>query len=160
MTDDKVKKRTVYCLSKKIPDENYDVYVGSTSRPLSKRLSEHIHRCQQKFYRESKLHVRTQQVGVKEWKITPLFEKTCEKGEIQKFEKRWIEVLDSNLNTNTPILDDNGKAIKTQEKSAKKAVDEKRFFCNVCEKAFQSNWNLNRHQNTLSHQFTFLNSLD
>ena len=36
-----VKKRTVYVLSKKTPDENYDVYVGSTCKSMSQRLNEH-----------------------------------------------------------------------------------------------------------------------
>ena len=72
-----VKKRTVYCITKKIPDEKYDVYVGLTSKKLSTRLSEHKSNCKRTFNKNSKINKRMRQVGVENWKIVPLFEKQC-----------------------------------------------------------------------------------
>ena len=153
-----VKKRTVYVLSKKITDENYDVYVGSTTMSMTKRLYDHKYHCQQKFY-DSKLYVRMRQVGLDGWKISPLYEKTCTKDEIRKVEKKWIEILDADLNKNSPFSDDSRER-ERQMRLQNRYVDEKRFFCEVCEKAFQSGRKLSRHKDSLKYQFTSLNSLD
>ena len=72
MTDDEVKKRTVYVLSKKITDETYDVYVGSTSKPMEERLSTHINCSLRACNEKNKLYVRMRQVGLENWKITPV----------------------------------------------------------------------------------------
>ena len=102
------------------------------------------------------------EVGINNWKISPLFEKTCGKDEIRKFEKKWVEILDADLNTNLPVNKSNEQKLKNvrTRRSRDRNLEEKKYFCEVCEKAFQSNWNLNQHKDSLTHQFTFLNSLD
>ena len=106
MSGDKVKKRMVYVLSKKVPHEVYDVYVGSTTKPIKERLSTHkdcsLRACNEK----NKLYTRMRQVGLENWKIVPIFVKTCSKEEILKVEKKFIQVLDANLNTNSPFPND------------------------------------------------------
>ena len=102
------------------------------------------------------------EVGPENWKITPLFEKTCGKDEIRKFQKKWVEVLDADLNTYLPINEsDKQKKINIcTSRIRERNVIEKKYFCGVCERAFQSNRDLTRHRDTLKHQFAFLNSLD
>ena len=92
--------------------------------------------------------------------MTALFEKQCGKDEIRKCENKWVEILDANLNTISPFLENNEKNNERVVRTQKRNVDEKKYFCSFCEKAFQSNWHLNQHQDTLKHQFTYLNSLD
>ena len=77
MADNEVKKRTVYCLTKKTPDENYDVYVGSTSMSLSERLRCHKKDCLRIGNEGNKLYERMRQVGLKNWKIVPLLILEC-----------------------------------------------------------------------------------
>ena len=160
MADDKVKKRTVYCLSKKIPDENYDVYVGSTCKPLSQRLSEHKADCKRRENNKNvKLYKRMTEVGLENWKIVPLFEKTYSIDEIRKAEKKWADILEADLNTNSQLSKNVRNRIRTAE-LYERNITEKKYYCDVCEKAFQGNWFLNQHRDSLKHQFTFLNSLD
>ena len=161
MADDEVKKRTVYVLSQKTPDENYDMYVGSTSRTMLERLAEH--KSESKRRKNSariKLYKRMTEVGLEEWKITPLFQNTCAKDEIRKFEKNWLEILDADLNTITPFSKYNVKNREIASIIKKRNVDEKKYFCDVCEKAFQSNWHLNQHKDSLKHQYAYLDTID
>ena len=159
MADGKVKKWTVYCIPKKIPDDNYDVYVGSTCKPLSKRFIEHKLRSKIKPDKDSRYLKRLAEVGSDNWVIKLLFVNTCSKKEIRQFEKKWIRILDADLNMISPILDD--ERYKHQMiKLRKRNLEEKKYYCEVCEKPFQCNWSLNRHFDTLKHQFTYLNSLD
>ena len=99
------------------------------------------------------------QVGLENWKIVPLFEKTCKKDEILKVEKKWIEILDADLNKKSPLIDDR----RERDRVAiiyKRNIAEKKYYCEVCEKAFQTNWFLNQHKDSLIHNYAFLNSLD
>ena len=157
MADDEVKKRTVYVLSKKIPDENNDTYVGSTSKPMNERLSTHKHCSLRACNEKNKLYVRISQVGIENWKITPIFEKTCSKDEVLKLEKDWVKVLNANPNSYSPYANvRNTSTLKTQKRN----VDKKKYFCNFCEKAFQSPSRLKQHFSSLKHQYAYFNSLD
>ena len=151
----------MYILTKKVPDENDDVYIGSTTMSMKSGMSMHKYDCQnEKFYGTSKLYVRMRQVGLEKWGITPLFEKTCKKDEIRKLEKKWVEFLDADLNMISPFLDDNVLERKRVAIIQKRNVNEKKYFCEFCEKAFQSNYLLTRHKDSLKHQYAYLNSLD
>ena len=132
MADDKEKKRTVYCLSKKIPDENYDVYVGSTCNTMSQRLSEHMSECKRRENSKNiKLYKRMTEVGSEKWKIVPLFEKTCGKNEIRSFEKKWVETLDANLNS--PFSKNGRQHCEEVKRYQRRNIIDKKYFCNVCE---------------------------
>ena len=159
MTDNKVRRRTVYCLTKKIPDENYDMYVGSTCKPLSKRLSHHKNYSKKVFIKDSKFYKRLREVGPDNWCIKPLLVHTCSKKDIRHFENKWIEILNADLNEKSPIQDDQTEKHRIS-KIRKRNIDEKKYYCDVCEKAFQSNSNLNQHRDSLKHQYAYLNSLD
>ena len=157
-----VKKRTVYCLTKKVSDENYDVYVRSTSIPLSRRLRILKCSCQQGFCGDNKLFARMREVGVENWTITALFQKTCTKDEIRRYEGRWVDILEADLNTFLPINEsDHQKSTNAKHRRHRmRNVVEKKYFCEVCEKAFQEKWSLTQHENSLKHQYAYLNSLD
>ena len=80
---------------------------------------------------------------------------TCGQEEIRQCEKKWIGILDADLNMISPIQDDERDKYQND-----KYLEEKKYYCEVCKKPFQCNWSLNRHFDSLKHQFTFLNSLD
>ena len=156
-----MRKRTVYVLCHEGSDIGRDVYVGSTSQKLSKRLSEHKYDCHcynKKIY-EDKLLVWMFQVGVENWMIRPLLTLECSKEVIREFELVWINILKCDLNMISPIQDDKNekdRVLRIEEKN----VDEKKYFCNVCEKAFRSNWKLKRHKSTFKHSNKFFNTPD
>ena len=112
--ENEVKLRTVYCLSKKVPDGNYDVYVGSTSVSLEERQRRHIRRAKDQQYENTKLYKRMRDVGSDKWKIVPLFTTECTAEEIRKKERTWCEFLEADLNTFVPILKDG----ESREKAA------------------------------------------
>ena len=92
---DEVRTYTVYSVTKKVPDENYDMYVGlsdniSIERDLKifKFQSRHI---PLNFYN------RMQKVGVRNWEITPLFRKECSYNEISQYRDRYIEMLQPDI---------------------------------------------------------------
>ena len=103
MADKEVKLRTVYCLTKKTPDETYDVYVGRTSMSLEKRLSDHKSNAKQKRKENIKVYKRMNEVGVGNWKIVPLLTQECTRDEIRAFERKWFEVLEADLNSISPM---------------------------------------------------------
>ena len=99
------------------------------------------------------------EVGPENWKKTALFEKTCGKNEIRKYEKKYYEVLQPDLNTYSPVCvnvkqSENAKAIFF------KNLEQKKFFCNTCQMCFLYKGNLNQHKDSLKHQYAYLNSLD
>ena len=159
MTDKEVKRRTVYCITKKVSDDNYDMYVGWTCQTLSERFSQHKYQSKTHFCKDSRFYHRFRDVGPDNWNIKPLFVYTCSEDEMKQFEKKWIEILDADLNVKSPILDDKRKRDCTV-KLYKRNLAEKKYYCEVCEKGFQSKWELNQHKDSLKHQFTFFNSLD
>ena len=103
MADNEVKLRTVYCLTKRIPDGNYDVYVGSTSRSLAKRLRCHKSEANQKRSEDRKVYRRMNEVGLNNWEIVPLLTLECTRDEIRAFERKWVEVLEANMNSISPM---------------------------------------------------------
>ena len=94
--------RTVYCLTKRVPDENFDVYVGSTSMSLEERLRIHVMEVR-RGCRKSKLYERMREVGFGKWKIVPLLTLGCTEEEIRTFERKWCEILEADLNMKSPI---------------------------------------------------------
>ena len=104
MTRNEIKTRTVYCLTKRIADENYDVYVESTSMSLEKRLSYHKSDARQKRCAKPKIYQRMNEVGLNNWKIVPLLTLECTRDEIRSFERKWCEVLEADLNMRLPII--------------------------------------------------------
>ena len=154
-----IKQRTVYLLKRtdKSYDDGKDLYVGSTSRSLKERLLEHRSRTR---VSTCKLHTRMQEVGIYNWEIITLSEYICNEEEIRGYEKSWIELLNSDLNKNLPIRENNEKNRERARKHYFKSLEEKRYHCDVCEKAFGCSENLKRHFNTLKHSYAYLNSLD
>ena len=103
MTDNEIRTRTIYFLTKRVPDENYDLYVGSTSMSLEERLRSQNALAKQEDRKKSKVLKRMNEVGVENWKIVPLLTLDCTKEEIRSFERKWCELLEADLNTNSPI---------------------------------------------------------
>ena len=89
-------------------------------------------------------------VGLDNWIIRPIFERKCGKEEIRQCEKNWIELLQADLNTISPIQDDKRERDR-MVKFYKRNLAEKKCYCNVCDKAFPCNWSLNQHKNSLKH---------
>ena len=159
MTEE-VKRRTVYLMCHEGSDIGCDVYVGSTSFNLSQRLTKHKEDNLRPCNTKNKLYVRMKQVGPEKWKLRSLLTLKCSKEVIRNFESMWINILQSDLNSNTAFLK-NGRQHNEYVKSyQKRNIVEKKYPCEVCETAFQSNYHLKQHRRSLKHQFTNLNSLD
>ena len=171
-------ERIVYCIIKKVPDVNYDMYVGSTCLSLSVRLSKHKYKSSLQHAKNIKLYKRMREVGLGNWIIKPLFVYTCGKDEIRRYEKKYCEILQPDLNTYSPLrtVDEkkeykkkynveyrqNNKEVIRQKKAEyhQENKKSKKYYCNICDKAFHHKGTLNRHKRTLKHQFAFFNSLD
>lgn len=125
------------------------------------------------------------EVEVRNWTIVPLLTFACDINTIREFEKAWIAALNTDLNIRSPITskaerkeqlaayyEDNKEMI--QQKHAdyyqdnkeiwvdyyKANIQNKRFYCNVCDMSFRGNRDLKRHLDTLKHSYAWLNSLD
>ena len=97
---------TVYLLCNKNSDFGSDVYVGSTSKPLAQRLRIHKNDCLRIGYEENKLYKRMREVRLENWimrQLLSLESTMCTRNDIRKFEKMWCEILNADLNTNSPI---------------------------------------------------------
>lgn len=168
---DEIKTRIVYVLTRtnKADDDDTDIYVGSTSLSLKERLR--IHRKDAQIPRNwnNKLYVRMREVGLANWEILPLLGRTCDKNQAYEFEKKWIRVLGADLNTNSPIT--NRKEYSANYRKANKEaaqqymvnyykfnIENKVFYCDICEMSFGNSGNLKKHLDSLKHSYAWLNS--
>ena len=94
--------RTVYCITKKVPDNNY-VYVGTTSQSLRERFRVHKQDATFSINANNKLYKRMNEVGLDAWEIKPLFVLECDITKIREFEKKWMKTLEVDLNTISPL---------------------------------------------------------
>ena len=102
-----IKPRTVYLLRRTDKeDDGTDLYVGSTSKPLKYRLKDH--RCKAERC-NSRLYKRMREIGKHNWEIIPLLSRICDRNTIYKVEKKWIGILGTDLNSNSPF-DENHNA--------------------------------------------------
>ena len=157
-----IKPRIVYKLVRTDkPEDGTDVYVGSTSKSLKLRLQQHrkdSKRC------KNKLYTRIKEVGVDNWGILPLLIHVCNQEEIREFERCWIALLSPDLNTYSP-LDTNNKWDHIGLKELKRkhyydSIKSKRYYCDICDKAFGNITNLERHLKTLKHSYAYMDSVD
>lgn len=145
-----IKERTVYLLKR--TDKPYDctdIYVGSTSQPLKERL-----RCHKKDAGicTSRLNMRMREVGKYNWRVIPLLSFTCDKKTICEFEREWVKVLNTDLNTNSP-LDEDHNVIKNEisKQHYRDGIESKRYNCDICSKFFGKVYALKRHFRSLKH---------
>ena len=157
---DEIKNRTVYFLRRTDKeDDGTDIYVGSTLKPLGKRFA--IHRCDatRPGNENNRLYKRMREVGLGNWEILPLLSRTCDLRTIREVERKWLGVIQADLNTLSPIT-------SKEEKNGNQViycrinVQAKRYYCGVCEISCESKRDLGRHFDTLKHSYTWLNSVD
>ena len=157
MNASEIKNRTVYmmCRTDK-PDDGTDIYVGSTSQPLCKRLCEHRYSAKNFIERgysdNNKLFSRMNEVGL--YNFIPLVTFACDKNTIREFECSWVQTVGADLTTFSPITD-NGYA-----NWRRKNKHNKRYFCEVCGLACGTNLDLKNHLNTCKHFMKWVWSID
>ena len=177
MSADEIKNWTVYmlCRTDKTEDDGVDVYVGSTSQRLERRLCGHRSRAR-KFIEygcseNNKLYTRMVTCGVMNWKILPLLTFSCDQKTIFEFEREWIKATGASLNTISPVTNqkkyqaeyrENNKKLLNQRlfDIHKKNIRSKKFYCDVCDLACVSNFDLKKHFGTLKHSYAWLNAVD
>ena len=102
---EEVKERTVYVLTRKnkADGDDSDIYVGSTSRSLEQRLC--CRRCDaiRPGNENNRLYKRMREVGLENWEILPLLSRTCGIKTIREVERKWLGVIQADLNTLSPI---------------------------------------------------------
>ena len=102
-----IKPRTINLLRRTDkPDNGADLYVGSTSMNLRKRLSNH------KYYTKicnTKLHKKMIETGTGNWTIEPLLTFSCDKKTIYDFEREWIKLIKPDLNVLSLVRENNEK---------------------------------------------------
>ena len=157
-----IKPRIVYKLERTDkPYDGTDIYIGSMSLPLKRRLQLHRHdskRCNSKFYKK----MRT--VGLYKWKILPLLVCVCNQKEIRDFEKNWIALSNADLNTVSPLDVDNIWGNIGYEKVKKdyyeQHIQNKTYYCGVCDKAYGQKCDLKKHIRSLKHSNIYMFSVD
>ena len=101
MSCDEIKKRTVYMLRR--TDGGNEIYIGSTSSPLKKRYMEHISRAKnfmgQGYRGDNRLYTRMNEVGLNNWRVSPLVSRMCGIQTIREEEKGWVRALSPGLNS-------------------------------------------------------------
>ena len=169
---DEIKQRTVYVLTRKekTGNDDTDIYVGSTSQPLPQRLNNHKRDAIRPGNENNRLYVRMNEVRLDNWEILPLLSRTCDIKTIREVEKKWVKVLGADLNSYSPIREEETiKEYRESRKDAKKEYDAAyyknnkkahRYYCDVCEIACGSQGDLKRHLDTLKHSYAWLNSVD
>ena len=155
-----IKERVVYLLQRtdKIYDGT-DIYVGSTSLSLERRLQFHRSRSKLEKYGNTKLYKKMCEVGLNNWEMISILSFTCDKKTILKFEKEKYYELNADLNTYSPFSGFENKKeyfANFRELNKQKEI----YHCNICEKSFGTNWILQKHFNSLKHQRVYLNSVD
>ena len=159
--NNEIKPRTVYLLRRTDKeDDGTDTYIGSTSRKnLNTRLC--LHRCDaiRVGNENNRLYIRMRKIGLGNWEILPLLSRTCDRKTIRELERKWIGVLQVDLNTFSPITSkEERKENKMNYRKSNK--QNKVHYCDVCDKSFECKRDLQKHFDSLKHQYTYLNSLD
>ena len=169
-----IKLRIVYVLTrtnKANDDDDTDIYVASTSKNLNERLAEH--RCVAKS-KNSKLYERMREVDIYNWEIIPLLSRTCDKKTILELERKWIKIMNADLNTLSPIITPderktylvnyyklNKKDILRKHTEYNKSIKQKKVhYCEVCNMSFEFNYNLQKHLKTSKHFWKYIYSVD
>ena len=92
------------------PDDGTDIYVGSTSQPLNYLLYCHKYSAKNFLrlgYSENNLlYMKMSRVGVQNWEILPLLGRMCDIKTIRELERKWISVLQADLDTNSPVREE------------------------------------------------------
>ena len=146
-----IKPRAVYKLVRtdKPEDDGTDVYVGSTSQSFKKRLEDHKGAAK---LSDSKLYTRMREVGIYNWRILPLVVCPCDQDEIQTLERQWVEILNADLNVILPFKENNERNRERAKNHYYDSIESKRYFCNVCDKAFGKLCHLKTHFKTEKHK--------
>ena len=104
------------------------IYVGSTSQPLEKRFTDHISKAKNFIEygcsENNRLFVRMNDVGLGNWEILPLVSRGCNIKTIREVERKWIKILDADLNTYSPVTDQK-EYMATYRKNNKDTIKER-----------------------------------
>ena len=151
--------QTVYMVHNRNSKTGKDTYVRSTSQTLSKRLADHRSNAFRPGNEENKFYKRMREVGLENWEIVLLLTLECTPKEIRALERGWCETLEADLNTSLPIRTKE-EALAYWVRYRKSVKLSAKHRCEVCNLNFESGKDQRKHNETLKHQYAFLNSLD
>ena len=72
------------------------------------------------------------EIGLGNWEILPLLSRTCDRKTIRELERKWIGVIQADLNTFLPIISKEERK-ENQMKYHKLNKQNNVYRCNVCE---------------------------
>ena len=78
-------------------EDGTDIYIGSTSQRLERRLCRHRYRAknflEQGYSENNRLYKQMNDVGIKKWQVIPLLTFAWDQKTIYEFEKSWVKAL-------------------------------------------------------------------
>lgn len=158
----------VCCIYKIINTLNNKVYIGSTRRSLSRRLSNHKYCARNNLQsRQSKFYKYMREIGIDKFSIVALEHKRVQNKEEQyKLEREHQDATDNKLNTLRAIVTyeetlesgrewiyNNHDHKRQQDRDRdKKIIEDRKFTCDVCNYNSSRIGKLNDHLATKMHK--------
>ena len=106
-----VKPRTIFMVTRKNKpaDDNSDIFIGSTCNPHGPNISDYIWHVYNGDYNNSKICLRMNATGVRNWEVRPILTRSCTLKEILEIRKKVIQDYKADLNVRTPVKPKNKK---------------------------------------------------
>ena len=132
------------------------------------------------FRENNRLYARMNDIGLGDWEVLPLLSRTCDIETICEVERKWIRILGADLNSNLPVREEEtrkeyevayyekNKETLSQKQAAyrennrdlvrqralnsqMKNIENKKYYCDVCNIACRDNYALKKHLDSYKH---------
>ena len=100
-----IKTWTIFMVTRKNKPtgDNSDTYIGSTCNPHGPCIGDYIWQVYNGYYNNSKICLRMNATGVRNWEVRPILTRTCTLKVILEIKKQVIQDYNADLNVRTPI---------------------------------------------------------
>ena len=100
-----VKPRTIFMVTRKNKPsgDNSDIFIGSTCNPNGACIGDYIWQVYNGDYINSKICLRMNATGVRNWKVRSILTRSCTLKEILEIKKKVIQDYNADLNVRTHV---------------------------------------------------------
>ena len=84
-------------------NDNSDIFIGSMCNPQGPNIGDYIWQVYNGYYTNSKICLRMNATGIRNWEVRPILTRSCTLKEILEIKKQVIQDYKSDLNVRTPI---------------------------------------------------------